>query len=35
VSYGPFSLLVIYKKGLYPSSGDINRMMMMMKIRDK
>jgi hypothetical protein len=30
VGYGPFSLCVIYKKGLYPSSGGINRLMMMM-----
>jgi hypothetical protein len=26
---GPFSLWVIHKEGLCPSSGDINRMMMM------
>jgi hypothetical protein len=34
VSYRPLSLCVIHKKGLCPSSGDINRlnMMMMMKI---
>jgi hypothetical protein len=30
VSYGPFSLCVIHKEGLCPSSGDINRLMMMM-----
>jgi hypothetical protein len=29
VGYGPFSLSVIHKEGLYPSSGDINRLMMM------
>jgi hypothetical protein len=27
--YGPFSLCVIHKEGLCPSSGDINRLMMM------
>jgi hypothetical protein len=31
VGYGPFSLYVIHKEGLCPSSGDINRLMMMMK----
>jgi hypothetical protein len=30
VGYGPFSLYVIHKKGLRPSSGDINRLMMVM-----
>jgi hypothetical protein len=30
VSYGPFSLWVIHKEGLCPSSGDINRLMMTM-----
>jgi hypothetical protein len=30
VGYGPFSLWLIHKEGLYPSSGDINRLMMMM-----
>jgi hypothetical protein len=30
VGYDPFSLYVIYKDGLCPSSGDINRLMMMM-----
>jgi hypothetical protein len=29
VGYGPFSLCVIYKECLFPSSGDINRLMMM------
>jgi hypothetical protein len=29
VCYGPFSLWMIYKEGLCPSSGDINRLMMM------
>jgi hypothetical protein len=29
VGYGPFSLWVIYKEGLCPSSGEINRLMMM------
>jgi hypothetical protein len=28
VGYGPFFLYVIYKEGLCPSSGDINRLMM-------
>jgi hypothetical protein len=30
VGYGPFSLWVIHKEGLCPSSGDINRLMMIM-----
>jgi hypothetical protein len=30
VVYGPFSLCVIYKEGLCPSSRDINRLMIMM-----
>jgi hypothetical protein len=30
VGYGTFSLCVIHKEGLCPSSGDINRLMMMM-----
>jgi hypothetical protein len=30
VGYGPFSLFVIHKEGLCPSSADINRLMMMM-----
>jgi hypothetical protein len=30
VGYGPFSLCVIHKEGLCPSSGDINRLMMIM-----
>jgi hypothetical protein len=29
VAYDPFSLCVIHNEGLYPSSGDINRLMMM------
>jgi hypothetical protein len=29
VGYGPFSLWIIHKEGLCPSSGDINRLMMM------
>jgi hypothetical protein len=29
VGYNPFSLCVIYKEGLCPSSGNINRLMMM------
>jgi hypothetical protein len=33
VGYGPFSLWVCQKEGLCPSSGDINRLMMMIKIR--
>jgi hypothetical protein len=28
VGYGPFSLWVLHKEGLCPSSGDINRLMM-------
>jgi hypothetical protein len=32
VGYGPFSLWVIHKEGLCPSSGDINRLMMMMTL---
>jgi hypothetical protein len=28
VGYGPFSLCLIHKEGLCPSSGDINRLMM-------
>jgi hypothetical protein len=32
VGYGPFSLCVIHKEGLCPSSGDINRLMMMMTL---
>jgi hypothetical protein len=32
VGYGPFSSCVIHKEGLCPSSGDINRLMMMMKL---
>jgi hypothetical protein len=31
VGYGPFSLYVIQKEGLCPSSWDINRLMMMMR----
>jgi hypothetical protein len=27
VGYGPFSLCVIHKEGLCPSSGNINRLM--------
>jgi hypothetical protein len=30
VGYGPFSLCIIHKEGLCTSSGDINRLMMMM-----
>jgi hypothetical protein len=30
VGYGPFSLWVIHKEGLCPSSGDINRLMMIL-----
>jgi hypothetical protein len=32
VGYGPFSLWVIHKEGLCPSSGDINRLMMIIMI---
>jgi hypothetical protein len=31
--YGPFSLCVIHKEGLCPSSVDINRLMKMMMSR--
>jgi hypothetical protein len=30
VGYGPFSLWVIHKEGLCPSSGDINKLMMIL-----
>jgi hypothetical protein len=30
VGYGPFSLCVIHLEGLCPSSGGINKLMMMM-----
>jgi hypothetical protein len=30
VGYGPFSSWLIHKEGLCPSSGDVNRLMMMM-----
>jgi hypothetical protein len=30
---GPFSLCLTHKGGLYPSSGDINRLMMMYKCK--
>jgi hypothetical protein len=33
VDYGPFFLCVIHKEGLSPSSGDIDRLMMMMSKR--
>jgi hypothetical protein len=33
VGYGPYSLWVIHKEGLCPSSGDINRLMMMIAIQ--
>jgi hypothetical protein len=33
VGYGPFSLCVIHKEGLCPSSGDINRLMVMMMMK--
>jgi hypothetical protein len=32
LGYGPFSLRVIHKEGLCPSSGGINRLMMMIVI---
>jgi hypothetical protein len=31
VGYGPFSLCVIHKEGLFSSSGDINRLVMIKK----
>jgi hypothetical protein len=34
VGYGMFSLYVIHKEGLCPSSGDINRLMMMIEWLD-
>jgi hypothetical protein len=30
LGYGPFSVCVIHKEGICPSSGDINGLMMMM-----
>jgi hypothetical protein len=33
VGYGPFSVWAIHKEGLCPSSGDINRLMMMIYSR--
>jgi hypothetical protein len=30
VGYDPFCLWVIHNEGLFPSSGDIHRLMMMM-----
>jgi hypothetical protein len=33
VGYNPFSLCVIHKNGLCPSSGDINRLMMLRETR--
>jgi hypothetical protein len=33
MDYVPFSLCVIHKEGLYPSSGDINRLKMIMMLR--
>jgi hypothetical protein len=35
VGYGPFSLCVIHKESLCPSSRDINRLMMMMMMMMK
>jgi hypothetical protein len=35
VGYDPFSLCVIHKEGLCPSSGDINRLMMIILISYK
>jgi hypothetical protein len=34
VGYGPFSICVIYEEELCPSSGDINRLIMMMNRED-
>jgi hypothetical protein len=33
VGYDPFSLCVIYKEGLCPSSGDMNKLMMIIMSR--
>jgi hypothetical protein len=33
VGYGPYSLCVIHKEGLCLSSGDINRLMMMLMMK--
>jgi hypothetical protein len=33
VGYGPFSLCVTHKAGLCPNSGDINKLMMMIKYK--
>jgi hypothetical protein len=35
VSYGPFTLSVIHKEGLCPSSGNINRVMMIAYVPEK
>jgi hypothetical protein len=32
VGYGPFSLCEIHKKGLCPSSGDINRLIIKRRV---
>jgi hypothetical protein len=34
VGYGLFSLYVIHKESLFPSSGDINRLMMTPEIKE-
>jgi hypothetical protein len=34
VVYGPFSLCVILKEGMWPSSGGINKLMMMMMMNN-
>jgi hypothetical protein len=33
VGYSPFSLCIIHKEGMCPSTGDINKLMMMMSQR--
>jgi hypothetical protein len=35
VGYGSFSLCVIHKEGMSPSSGDINRLMMIIVPQEK
>jgi hypothetical protein len=32
VGYGPFSLCIIHKEGLFPISGDNNRLIMKMRL---
>jgi hypothetical protein len=34
VGYGPFSICVLHKEGLWPSNGHINKLIMMMIIKN-